>query len=119
MILLRTRRAKCADLMMRWLGSRMGWDAPDRDDIATISSAYSATEAGKSWVATEVARPDAAGQTSVAATDSEVTGGVLPAPGQPIQVARALLVGDVVLDIGPSQPSTCLEIRNRESCVQA
>ncbi len=83
-------RAKCAELMMRWLGKKQGWDAPDRDDIATINSAYGATEAGKSWVAMEIGA-----STSMVHTDhpgdSEVTGGTLPAPGQPIQVARALI----------------------------
>jgi len=50
-------RAKCADLMIRWLGKAQGWDAPDRDDIATINSAYGATEAGKSWTAVEIEGP--------------------------------------------------------------
>lgn len=47
-------RDKCGRLMMKALGKAQGWSAPDRDDIATINSAYSATEAGKSWVAVEI-----------------------------------------------------------------
>lgn len=51
-------RERCGQLVIKVLGERMGWDAPDRDDIATINSAYSATEAGKSWVAVESAQAD-------------------------------------------------------------
>lgn len=47
-------REKCAALVQRHLGERQGWPAPDRDDLATINSAYSATEAGRSWVALQV-----------------------------------------------------------------
>lgn len=82
-------RERCGQLVIKVLGERLGWDAPDRDDIATINSAYSATEAGKSWVATEVAAPLKADPTSVA--DSDSTGGILPAPGQPMLVARELV----------------------------
>lgn len=48
-------RDLCARLMIKTLGPVTGWTAPDRQDEATINSAYSATEAGKSWVAVEVA----------------------------------------------------------------
>lgn len=46
-------REQCGRLVIRSLGESQGWTAPDADDIATINSAYSATEAGKSWTATE------------------------------------------------------------------
>lgn len=44
----------CGRLMIRRLGQKTGWTAPDADDIATINSAYSATQAGRSWIATRV-----------------------------------------------------------------
>lgn len=77
-------RDLCARLVIRSLGESQGWTAPDADDIATINSAYSATEAGKSWVATEV-------EGSVAAGDGQVRPDVLPPPSRPLDVARELL----------------------------
>jgi P4 family phage/plasmid primase-like protien len=48
-------REKCAALVQRHLGERMGWAASDRDDRKTIDSAYSATEAGRrSWTAVRI-----------------------------------------------------------------
>lgn len=82
-------RERCGQLVIKVLGERMGWNAPDRDDIATINSAYSATEAGKSWVAALVEKPADAPVTG--ATGDEITGGTLPAPGQPMLVARELV----------------------------
>jgi putative DNA primase/helicase len=81
-------RDKCAELMIRWLGKRQGWSAPDRDDIATINSAYSATEAGKSWVGVQVVAPPTAAGNEDGAVPS-----VLPPPGQPVKVARELIGG--------------------------
>jgi putative DNA primase/helicase len=78
-------RDRCAELMIRALGPATGWTAPDRDDAMTINSAYTATEAGKSWVATEVEAP-APGDAA-----EEITGGVLPPPSQPVRVARELV----------------------------
>lgn len=55
-------REQCGKHMIKALGPSTGWTAPDADDVATIESAYAATEAGKSWVAVEVeqgaARPE-------------------------------------------------------------
>jgi hypothetical protein len=44
-------RGQCGKHMIKALGPKTGWTEPDRDDIATIESAYSATEAGRSWIA--------------------------------------------------------------------
>ena len=73
-------RDKCAELMIRTIGEREGWTAPDRDDIATIDSAYKATEAGKSWVAQEIED----GQE----TGAEEEGPHLSSPLEPMKVAR-------------------------------
>jgi putative DNA primase/helicase len=79
-------REKCGELMIKWLGKRQGWDAPDRDDVLTINSAYSATEAGKSWVAVESA---------AAAMPADSTGdddsAHLSSPLEPMRVAREVL----------------------------
>lgn len=79
-------RDKCAELMMRWLGTPQGWDAPDANDTLTIESAYRATEAGKSWVAIEKEQASGDGQESEVGDELP-----LPAPGQPVQVARELI----------------------------
>jgi putative DNA primase/helicase len=77
---------RCAKLVIKTLGERLGWDAPDRDDIATIASAYGATAAGKSWIAIEVE------STATAGPDGELTGGgQLSSPGHPMKVAREIL----------------------------
>ena len=81
-------RARCGRLMIQAIGEKHGWTEPDRDDIATINSAYTATEAGKSWVATEVpdappGQPDAGGG---AAEDTR-----LSSPLEPVKVAREVL----------------------------
>jgi hypothetical protein len=47
-------REHCGRLVIKALGKSQGWTAPDFDDERTIDSAYSATEAGKSWVAEKV-----------------------------------------------------------------
>lgn len=47
-------RGQCGGHMIKALGPVTGWTAPDADDVATIDSAYKATEAGKSWVAVRV-----------------------------------------------------------------
>lgn len=83
-------RDRCARLMIKSLGKQQGWDAPDRDDLATINSAYTATEAGKSWVAVEVTAPSAAATQETDGADGEPTE-ILPPPGQPVQVARELI----------------------------
>ena len=75
-------RTACAKHMIKALGPKTGWTEPDRDDIATIDSAYSATEAGKSWVAVKRETP---------AEDKSGEAHILPPPAQPMQVARALL----------------------------
>lgn len=51
-------RERCARNMISALKLVTGWEAPDAQDIATIESAYSATEAGKSWVAVKVEASD-------------------------------------------------------------
>jgi putative DNA primase/helicase len=83
-------RGQCGKHMIKALGPKTGWTEPDRDDIATIESAYSATEAGKSWIA--VKREGAA---SLRGGDSDEAHAapvlILPPPSQPVQVARALL----------------------------
>lgn len=66
-------RERCGQLVIKVLGERMGWDAPDRDDIATINSAYSATEAGKSWVAVEVAPAGTRADPESGATEDDGT----------------------------------------------
>jgi hypothetical protein len=53
-------RERCGELMIKTLGPKQGWTEPDRDDRLTINSAYSATEAGKSWVAAEAPPSQAA-----------------------------------------------------------
>lgn len=68
-------RHLCAQLVIRHLGALHGWTAPDRQDEMTIDSAYSATEAGKSWVAAEV-------QATTGATPSTATEGE-PTPDGP------------------------------------
>lgn len=76
-------RERCGKLMIGALGQKTGWTEPDRDDALTIDSAYRATEAGKSWTATEV-------QTS--AEGGDVDGSAhLSSPSQPMKVARELL----------------------------
>jgi hypothetical protein len=50
-------RTACGKHMIKALGPKTGWTEPDRDDIATIESAYSATEAGKSWIAVKREAP--------------------------------------------------------------
>lgn len=83
-------RERCGQLVIKVLGERMGWDAPDRDDIATINSAYSATEAGKSWVAAEIA-PKVATKAEDSAAADDATSLHLPPPGRPMSVAREIL----------------------------
>jgi len=77
-------RERCARNMISALGPATGWTEPDAQDIATIDSAYSATEAGKSWVAVKVEAPIDGG-------DPDAPGTILPPPGQPLQVARELI----------------------------
>lgn len=81
-------RELCARLVIRRLGPSQGWTAPDHDDVRTIDSAYSATEAGKSWVAEEV-EPTSSSLDKADRVSSESV--VLPPPGQPLAVARQLL----------------------------
>lgn len=78
-------RERCGRLMIKALGEKTGWTEPDRDDRITIDSAYKATEAGKSWVAQEVAAADQDGQ------EGEAGGVTLSSPGQPMKVAREIL----------------------------
>lgn len=81
-------RERCGRLMIKAIGVKQGWTEPDRDDTLTINSAYSATEAGRSWIAQEVApdaRPDTAG-----ATESDGTLH-LSHPARPVKVAREIL----------------------------
>lgn len=47
-------RERCGQIMIKALTARTGWTEPDANDRATIDSAYSATEKGKSWVAAEI-----------------------------------------------------------------
>jgi len=84
-------RERCGQLMIKALGKKTGWTEPDRDDIATINSAYSATEAGKSWVAVEIEQTSTPGATPTEGDDTEAV--ILPAPSDPMKVARALLAG--------------------------
>jgi putative DNA primase/helicase len=80
-------RERCARLMIRALGPATGWAEPDYADRRTIDSAYSATEAGRSWVAIEHT------ETAAEPAEAEAEGPlqVLPPPGQPLQVARELI----------------------------
>lgn len=57
-------RELCGAQMIRALGPVTGWTAPDDQDIATINSAYTATEAGKSWVAVQVEEVEAGAETT-------------------------------------------------------
>lgn len=50
-------RERCGKLVIKALGQKTGWTEPDAADRATINSAYSATEAGRSWTATQVGTP--------------------------------------------------------------
>lgn len=79
-------RGQCGAHMIKALGPVTGWTAPDRDDEATIDSAYSATEAGKSWVAVKVD-----GGASSHSDEASAPADILPPPGQPLQVARELI----------------------------
>lgn len=90
-------RERCGQLMIKALGSRQGWTEPDRDDRLTINSAYSATEAGKSWVAVEAPPVQAAKMADGAGDESTV----LPPPGQPVQVARELIKNMPATDGAP------------------
>jgi hypothetical protein len=47
-------RERCARNVIKALGPVTGWTEPDAADRATINSAYSATEDGRSWVAVRV-----------------------------------------------------------------
>jgi putative DNA primase/helicase len=75
-------RELCAQLVIRALGPTTGWTESDAADRATINSAYSATEAGRSWVATQA--PDAP-----AAEEGEAPAGeiILTTPNAPMSVA--------------------------------
>lgn len=83
---------RCGQLMIKALGAKQGWDTPDRDDLATIASAYAATARGKSWVAVQIdspaGQPDTAGNPNRSA---ESTGPHLSAPSRPMAVARELM----------------------------
>lgn len=81
-------RERCARVMISTLGPVTGWTEPDGDDLKTINSAYKATEDGRSWVAVKVAGvPDtASGQETSPGTPADI----LPPPGRPLEVARAL-----------------------------
>ena len=61
-------RDRCALNVIKALGPVTGWTEPDSADRATINSAYTATEEGRSWVATKV--PVSQSQ-SVQAPDAE------------------------------------------------
>lgn len=87
-------RDACARQMIKVLGPRLGWTAPDAADEATINSAYSATEAGRSWTAVE--RPEA----EVSDFEATVDGNnfpqpaqQLPPPSRPHDVAEAIAPG--------------------------
>jgi len=80
-------RGRCARLVIKALGPATGWTEPDEADRKTIDSAYSATEAGRSWTAVKVN-----GDGPAAATGSpESAQDVLPPPGHPMAVARELV----------------------------
>lgn len=80
-------RDRCARLVIKALGPATGWTEPDEADRKTIDSAYSATEAGRSWTAVKVN-----GDGPAAATGSpESAPDVLPPPGHPMAVARELV----------------------------
>ena len=83
-------REQCALHVIKALGEREGWTAPDEQDRKTINSAYSATEAGRSWVAVEVSTLTGA-EAPTGATRTEDTAATLPPPSQPLKVARELL----------------------------
>jgi putative DNA primase/helicase len=80
-------RSQCGKHMIKALGPKTGWTEPDRDDIATIESAYSATEAGRSWIAVK----REGGADPQVATSSGAPVPILSPPGQPMKVARELL----------------------------
>lgn len=79
-------REACAKQMVRVLGPKTGWTEPDHADRATINSAYSATEEGRSWTATE--QPE--GEQAAAGAEGEVIARTLPPPARPLDVAREL-----------------------------
>jgi putative DNA primase/helicase len=81
-------RERCARLVIKALGPSQGWTAPDAEDWKTIESAYGATEAGRSWTAIE--RPTVSDSVR-GHGQAEPTGGELPAPTDPLAVARALV----------------------------
>jgi putative DNA primase/helicase len=86
-------RDLCATLVIRALGPVTGWTEPDHADRATINSAYSATEAGRSWVATEVpegGNPVGPAMAAGADPGEEVLARTLPPPARPLDVAREL-----------------------------
>lgn len=47
-------RERCARLAIKTLAPITGWTEPNHQDRATINSAYSATEAGRSWTAVRI-----------------------------------------------------------------
>jgi hypothetical protein len=81
-------RALCAALAVKSLAPQTGWTAPDRDDIATVNSAYTATEQGRSWVATQVK----AGAAPAGQADAET---VETATGYTDAVLAGKLAGDL------------------------
>lgn len=80
-------RERCARLMITALKPVTGWAAPDGNDLQTINSAYSATEAGRSWTAAKK-EPSATVAPESGAAPGPLE--ILPPPGQPLQVAREL-----------------------------
>jgi putative DNA primase/helicase len=84
-------RERCGELMIKALGTKTGWTEPDRDDRLTINSAYGATEAGKSWVAVEVAAPAATAAKTSSAGAEDDDSPHLSTPLEPMRVAREVL----------------------------
>jgi putative DNA primase/helicase len=85
-------RELCAALVIRTLQPVTGWTEPDHADRATINSAYSATEAGRSWVAARTEESASAGPVMAAGADpgEEALARTLPPPARPLDVAREL-----------------------------
>lgn len=88
--------ARCARTVQKHLGERLGWPDSDRNDLATIRSAYAATEAGRSWVAVEVPEDtrvdsESGGPQASGTHDDDTRPDILPPPSRPYDVARELL----------------------------
>lgn len=58
-------RERVAKIVIQALGPATGWTCADSDDLRAINSAYKATEAGRSWIATAVEKSEPSVDTSI------------------------------------------------------